>query len=191
MQFTIQIIKVSPEVDKGKWKTFEVAFKKDGKVEGKPFFSFKYPDVYKILLGATEGETYTVTSNKEPGKDGKDYWQWTGIVSGGDVGQAEAVGPVSTGTQGSGAGASEGNGSVGVQSNSKTTPNSSVGRVTGSNYETAAERAIRQRLIVRQSSITAALDLMKHNAPKAVLDLDAVLAIASRFEDHVFRPQPE
>ena len=183
MQFTIQIIKVSPEVDKGKWRTFEVAYKKDGKVEGKPFFDFKYPEVYKILKNATEGETYTVTSNKEPGKDGKDYWQWTGIESG----ASEAVGPVSEGTPTSASGSATGNAKLA----DKPTTQASVGRVTGSNYETAPERANRQRLIVQQSSVGYALDLMKHNSPKAVLDLDAVFSIASRIKDFVYSTQPE
>lgn len=55
---------------------------------------------------------------------------------------------------------------------------------TKSSYETADERAVRQRLIVRQSSITAALGTLSVGA-KAV-DKDAVKALAQEYTDWVF-----
>lgn len=183
----IEIIKITGPVSKGKWSQLEVAYKTNGKVEGKKFFSFKHEDVYKVLCNAKEGEVYDVVTTKEPGSDGKEYWQWTAISVGGPAtgiesstgvaasGQVAASGTVSTGVTGSGTGTKE-----------RETSSVGTSRVTGSNYETAAERATRQRLIVRQSSITAALTFMTHNAPKSVLDIDAVLSIANRFENHVF-----
>jgi hypothetical protein len=55
------------------------------------------------------------------------------------------------------------------------------GRVTGSNYETKEERAARQILIVRQSSLSSAVDLL--GPGKSVED---VIATAKQFEEYVF-----
>lgn len=57
-------------------------------------------------------------------------------------------------------------------------------RVTGSNYETKEERAARQVLIVRQSSLSAAVETLSVGA-KAV-DPDKVLELAQRYTDWVF-----
>ena len=55
------------------------------------------------------------------------------------------------------------------------------GRVTGSNYETKEERAARQILIVRQSSLSSAVELL--GTGKSVAD---VIATAKQFEAYVF-----
>ena len=55
------------------------------------------------------------------------------------------------------------------------------GRVTGSNYETKEERAARQILIVRQSSLSRAVELL--GTGKSVAD---VIATAKQFEAYVF-----
>ena len=55
------------------------------------------------------------------------------------------------------------------------------GRVTGSNYETKEERAARQILIVRQSSLSSAVELL--GAGKSVSD---VINVAKQFEEYVF-----
>lgn len=55
-------------------------------------------------------------------------------------------------------------------------------KVIGSNYETAEERAIKQRYIVRQSSIANAVAL----SPKA--SVSDIIAIAKQFEEYVFEP---
>ena len=55
-------------------------------------------------------------------------------------------------------------------------------KVIGSNYETAEERAIKQRYIVRQSSIANAVAL----SPKATVG--DIIAIAKQFEEYVFEP---
>jgi len=55
-------------------------------------------------------------------------------------------------------------------------------KVIGSNYETAEERAIKQRYIVRQSSLANAIAL----SPKATVG--DIIAIAKQFEEFVFEP---
>ena len=84
-------------------------------------------------------------------KDAAGYWQWIGIE-----------------------------GDKTVTTETKTTPQAG-GRVTGSNYETKEERAARQVLIVRQSSLSSAVELL--GPGKSV---EEVLAVAKQFEDYVF-----
>ena len=84
-------------------------------------------------------------------KDANGYWQWTGIGEDAVIGTIDAK-PAATG-----------------------------GRVTGSNYETKEERAARQILIVRQSSLSSAVELL--GAGKSVSD---VINVAKQFEEYVF-----
>lgn len=57
-------------------------------------------------------------------------------------------------------------------------------RVSGSNYETAEERAKKQVFIVKQSSISSAISLLKteQNTPS----VDEILEVAQKFTDFVF-----
>lgn len=83
-----------------------------------------------------------------------DYWQWKAIVKEGEaLPKVEGAKPASTGG----------------------------GKVIGSNYETPEERAKRQVYIVRQSSISSAIELL--GTGKSVGD---VLATAKQFEEYVF-----
>lgn len=68
------------------------------------------------------------------------------------------------------------------------TPNpaaTSTTRVSGSNYETKEERAARQVLIVKQSSLSSAIGALTPGA-KGALKPDEVLDLAQRFADWVF-----
>lgn len=60
-------------------------------------------------------------------------------------------------------------------------------RVTGSNYETKEERALRQKYIVRQSSLTTAVAIMSVGAKN--LDKHEVIALAEELEEWVFRTE--
>jgi hypothetical protein len=77
--------------------------------------------------------------------------------------------------------------SIKLASESAAAPKSAPtgGKVTGSNYETAEERVKRQLMIVRQSSISNALEYMKNtnNQDFGVTDL---LGIAQEFVDFVY-----
>jgi hypothetical protein len=88
-------------------------------------------------------------------KNDKGYWDWTGINEGGKQ-------------------------EVATQQSGGTT-----NRVTGSNYETKEERAIRQRYIIRQSSISSAVDSLAVGA-KSSLNADDVIALARKYEAYVF-----
>ena len=88
-------------------------------------------------------------------KDAAGYWQWIGIE-----------------------------GDKTVSTETKTTPQAG-GRVTGSNYETKEERAARQVLIVRQSSLSSAVALVSATSTEPTTT-DNVINIAKKFEEYVF-----
>lgn len=88
-------------------------------------------------------------------KDDAGYWQWTAINQGGEAK------PMAT-----------------------TTNSAPATRVTGSNYETKEERAARQRLIVRQSSLSNAIDILSVGAK--ALKKEEVLQLANELADWVF-----
>lgn len=87
-----------------------------------------------------------------------DYWNWTGILADGETASVSTQAPASGGT---------------------------VTRVTGSNYETKEERALKQRYIVKQSSISAAVAILTVGAKSAPNAKD-VIALADEFVDYVF-----
>lgn len=60
-----------------------------------------------------------------------------------------------------------------------------IAKVAGSDYETKEERAIKQRLIVRQSSLTTALTFFELVGNKKVTEGE-VMSLADQFTDFVF-----
>ena len=152
---------------KGGYNIVEIAYKEDGKVSGKKIVDFANPEVYKAVLELKAKDAATVVIEKEAGRDGKEYWQWKSVTPG-------AIQQVSDST---------------AQSASSTpSARTPAGRVTGSNYETAEERAAKQVYIVRQSSITAALKYFEQtNADVTVND---VITLAETFKEFVFNGHP-
>ena len=65
-------------------------------------------------------------------------------------------------------------------------PAASGGKVVGSNYETKEERAARQVLIVKQSSLAQALAYMSATDKEGTFGVNHVLDIAQQFSDWVF-----
>lgn len=61
-------------------------------------------------------------------------------------------------------------------------------KVIGSNYETAEERAIKQRYIVRQSSLANAISYYNYSVDTPHQSVEGVIAIAKQFEEYVFEP---
>lgn len=76
---------------------------------------------------------------------------------------------------------------IGGGGNTSSTPasNASTTKVVGSNYETKEERALRQKYIVRQSSLTTALGILGVGAKS--IDKSAVFGLAEEIEQWVFR----
>lgn len=173
---TIEIIDVgtpqSAVNTRGKtYKYVDVAFKgEDGGVEGKKLVDFNNEDVFKAIQNYKKGDVVTVAKDKD--KNG--YWQWTAVQSG-DVGQRTQSGPAPAPSRSAGISAVSGS--------------AAGGRVAGSNYETPEERKIKQRFIIRQSSITNAIELLTNS--KGKLAVENVVEVAKQFEDYVYSPVVE
>jgi hypothetical protein len=102
-----------------------------------------------------KGLTKGDTLDVQTTKDAAGYWQWTGI----GTGEASAAQPAAGKPQ-------------------------AANRVTGSNYETKEERAARQIYIVRQSSISSAIEFF--NQGQSTQNVDDIIKVAKQFEDYVF-----
>lgn len=137
----------------------EVTYKNlsfDGKVESKKHNQYGDKTVFATLKDAQPGAEFTI----ERKKDDAGYWQWIGITSG--------------------SGASSSSSSSGTSSVSKgATP------APKSTYETPEERAKKQVYIVRQSSVTAALNFMELTKQNKASVSD-VVDVAKIFEAYVF-----
>lgn len=157
MQIQIQFISADVE-DKGKYKMAEIAYKdlNKGQVSSKKLMSFTNPLVYKTMVDAKKGEVYSV----ELQKNDKGYWDWTAVSISTSVSTDNAGVPA----EGPGKGAAY------------TAPKST--------YETAEERAKKQVYIVRQSSISAAIDMLKTD--KKAPSVTEVLDVARQYEAFVF-----
>jgi hypothetical protein len=152
---------------KGGYNFIEIAYKDNGKVSGKKVTDFghdKAKPVFEFLKSVKAGDVLNVTLEKI-----NDFWVWVSVEKEGNtVGTGMAELPA----QGANA--------------AQSTAPKVAGRVVGSNYETPDERAARQRLIVRQSSLTAALTLMVHNNPKTSFSVDMVTDMAEGLVNWVF-----
>ena len=137
------------------YQSMEVTYKNDnGQVQSKKLMSFANPDVFKQAQTWEKGASINVNAQK----DDNGYWQWVGIL-----GEGESA-PAPTGSQPG-------------QANKPTT------RVTGSNYETKEERANRQVMIVRQSSISSAISAL--TATGSIPSADDIIGLAKEFEAYV------
>lgn len=157
MQFNITVVNIDPPATQptktGKTFQFvEVAYKKDGKLEGKKIVSFSNPNVFKTIQQFQQGDELTV----EAEKDANGYWQWTSVTKASEAPQTAA---------------STGGG----------TP-----KTTGGNWETKEERAARQVMIVRQSSISSAVALLGNKAKAS-----DVIVVAKEFESYVMGTEPK
>ena len=70
----IEIVNVSSREKVNQYYTIEVIYKAEGKpnLNTKKLMSFKFPEVFKVMEGASRGEFYEVTNVKEG-----QYWNWT------------------------------------------------------------------------------------------------------------------
>lgn len=166
----IKILAVeNKKVEEGKknYNLLDVSYKnlEFNKVEGKKIVSFASPDVYHALEKAQPGDEFDVTKGE---KSAQGFVPWTRCVTASDSG-VESGNVASTGAQGT------------TQTSVRTTPKST--------YETPEERAKRQVLIVRQSSVTAALKLAELNKVKDVT-VEYVTNQAKQFERYVFGNDP-
>jgi hypothetical protein len=164
----IQIIATSVETKPtagGKsFQQLEVTFKNltfQGKVEAKKIPSFgQQAGAFKTLSAAKAGDTFDITVVK----NSAGYNDWT-IVLPASADAPQATAPTAGFRQ---AGA----------------PGSAAPRT--SSYETPEERAQRQILIVRQSSVSSAVAMLSAGA-KAPVKVEDVVAVAQQLSDFVFQ----
>ena len=146
---------------KGSYQTADVAYKNNsfqGKVEGKKVMSFgATKDSFSVLATAQPGQSYEVSIVKND----KGYNDWVSMA------------PATAGAASSAPAA--------VPSAGKPAANASP----RSTYETPEERAQRQVLIVRQSSLSSAVALLVAGA-KTAPSASAVVDVAKTFEAYVF-----
>ena len=136
----------------------DVAYKnltREGKIEGKKIMPFQNPDVHANLQKATMGQVFEVTTVKEG-----EYWQWSNVQ------EVAKEGLMNTQQQSA----------KSYSGNSNPTPKST--------YETPEERATRQRLIVRQSCLSNAIETLK--VDKKGVDPTEALKLAERYVGWVF-----
>ena len=144
------------------YQSVEVMYKNDqGQAQNKKLMSFANPAVFKAAQEWQKGDVIHVSTEK----DTNGYWQWTAVGGADDT----------TDTGGSSAPATQGNAA-------KPTT-----RVSGSNYETSDERAARQVMIVRQSSLSNAVATLNIKGTKDLTESpsQAVIALAKLYEGFV------
>lgn len=161
---------VAVEAGKGTTKTgkdykfIEVTYKNlsfEGKTESKKIMPFGSKEVMATLEGASAGDVFTILREKD--NDG--YWQWVGIAEG-DV-TIEKTGATAP---------------AGAAPTKAATPAKST-------FETPEERAAKQIYIVRQSSISSAIDTLKTD--KKTPSVEEVIAVAKQYEAYVFGNEPK
>ena len=162
MKFVFQSVSVTDEKKPGQKQGYQkavVIYTYNGEPRKQTIVSFSNPSIFK-----------TVTQELTPGqeievdvvKNGGGFNEWKSVNTAG----------------GAGTSTSNMNGPPTASMNTAT-------KVVGSNYETREERASRQVLIVKQSSLSAAVATLAPGA-KAALDPDEVIALADRYKDYVF-----
>lgn len=157
----IKILDVNVEnIVKGKsrYSKAAVTYTYNGEARTQNIMSFTNPAIFKAVQEKVGQEVeITITKNAAG------YNEWASLD---DVGTPATA-------------------SVGAsQASSAPTPSAAPTRVTGSNYETPAERAVKQVYIVKQSSISAAINLLASNKEKA--STEQVIVMAQAFVDYVF-----
>lgn len=159
MGIIVKILNVDVEnIAKGKggYKAATVAYIYNGEARTQKVMDFSNPEVFKRLPHLVGKEVdVTITKNTAG------YNQWSAIEELKDAGASAPIGAPSGGSMAPPA-----------------------ARVTGSNYETPAERAAKQVYIVKQSSISAAIALAGHNKDKATPE--DITKTAQVFVDYVF-----
>jgi len=156
MQIQVEVISVSavqtiPTKNGKSYQAVEVAYKKDGKIEGKKIMSFTNPAVFKAAQNLEQGQVIDITTEKNEAG----YWQWEAIATAGSAPAQAASAPAATAGGGK------------AQS-------------SGGNWETKEERAARQVMIVRQSSLGHSVALLGSKAK-----VPEVISVAKEFEAYV------
>ena len=147
------------------YQSIEIMYKNDqGQAQSKKLMSFSNPAVFKAAQEWAKGDVIHVSTEK----DQNGYWQWT------------AVGTAETTTDNRG---------DDISAATAPTQAKAATRVSGSNYETKDERAARQVMIVRQSSLSNAVATLAIEGSTA--SANDVISLAKLYEGYVLGQQEE
>jgi hypothetical protein len=166
MKFVFQSVSITDEKKPGAKQGYQkavVIYTYNGEPRKHTIVSFSNPAIFKQIQELEQGQEIEVDVMKNAGG----FNEWKSITTGDSSAAAPARSGGSTGT-----------------------PTAGVTKVTGSNYETATERAARQVLIVKQSSLSAAVASLTPGA-KAPLSVEEVIDRAQAFVDFVFEQDAE
>jgi uncharacterized GH25 family protein len=158
----ITVVKVeAPQPVPGKkYQTMELNYKDSyGNVKGKKLLSFSAPLVFNTLKGSKKDDCFEVT------EDDTQYKNWT------EIKKAEPP-------------AQEASQSLGGKSSSQT-----FAAQANDRYETKEERSARQVMIVRQSSLSNAIQSLAVGG-KSALDPATVIDVAKKYENFVLKNDP-
>lgn len=163
MRITVQSVMTgfTPTAKGGFSKSQVKYINEDGQERTQTLVSFKNPAVFNTIKDAVQGSSFDVTIAKNG-----EFTEWSSITAASGSGATPQAGAAV--------------GGAAVPSN--------VGKVLGSQYETREERIARQRLIVRQSSLSNAIEMLTTGA-KSPPELQAVLEMAEQLVDFVFEPE--
>lgn len=170
-ELVISVISVTKETKptaKGSYDQLEIIYKNltfQDKVEKKYVMSFMFKEVFNALSKATFGQTFYI----DRVKNDKGYWDWTKAST---TNEEQEQNSQEFGE---------------LQPMAAPTSNNPIKTATPSpksTYETAEERAKRQIMIVRQSSISSAVALLAANGGKKNTT-EEVLNVAREFENYV------
>jgi hypothetical protein len=142
---------------RGKYEKGVVTYTYQGQNKQGTMVDFSNPQVFKLLKTLKSGTPILVTTAKNAG--GYDFWQTVKVV--------------------------DENAPMPEQSPPKAAGAPSSVRVGGSNYETPEERKQRQLYIIRQSSISNAIESLVPGS-KVALDSAVVLELAQKYVDFVY-----
>ena len=169
---------------RGGYNSLEVAYKgPDGKVAGKKLVDFTNKEVFSFFTKTKSGDKVSV----EAEKDANNFWQWNSAAAAAQAAEQEVSEAPSTG------GGDEA-GSVPSNAGRAAAQAATRGKVTGSNYETPDERAIRRafdqlkhRQIGRQGCINSAIAYMNANFKEVTVE--DVLETAEKFRAWSFKDE--
>ena len=167
MQFKIQVIDVevvSKPTKKGTYKQLTVTYKnldREDKIEAKKIMDFAQKDIFDILKEVEKGEFFVITTTKN---EQSGFWDWVGVSQEDENKGNQMTMEAAVGTQ------------VPQTKSYSASPKST--------YETPEERALKQKYIIRQSSISSAIELIGINGVKEGRALD-VIKLAEKFYNYV------
>lgn len=141
---------------KSSYQQAEIAYRdNEGKVGSKKVMSFDKSGVFEVMANAKQGELYDIGLVK-----GEKYWEWTSAKKA----AAPASGAPTSGNSG--------------QRNA--TPSPAAGR----NFETPEERAKKQVYIIRQSSLSTAVEALAVGR-KTAIEAKEIIELAQQLESYV------